>query len=493
MSENQEFQHFIRNKRNRDAFRRARGGFRGKNNRRGGRGQNGRGGHSDNLDGGNNAIPDAPAMAPVAQQQPATPAPAGAMMATFGISPPETAPATTPPATSPAPSAQQTQSPPPVPPEPEIIAVAGVFEPDRKENGSLLDPKRGGRSRPTDPFVPRDLARQFRLRRGSLVTGKAAHDPRFPNPKVRVIETVDGLPPAERARRLQFTQLTSVAPDKQLRLETKDERLTNRVIDLFCPVGKGTRGVIVAPPRTGKTTLLKDIAAGVFENHPECQVMVLLVDERPEEVTDFRRELPAAELYASSNDEDVQNHIIVAEACIERARRLVEAGRDVVLLIDSLTRLTRAYNNAKTGSGKTMSGGIDSRALEKPRQIFSSARNTEEGGSLTIVASALVQTGSRMDDLIFEEFKGTGNMEMVLDRKVAELRIWPAFNLAASGTRKEELILPPETYEAASFLRRAMLGGTQKVEDIAEAMTERLSKTKNNAEFVRLLLKMSKL
>lgn len=369
--------------------------------------------------------------------------------------------------------------------DPNVSLAEGVFELDVRNNGVLVPVGRGGRSRPTDAFISQDFIKRHKLRRGSLISGQVSRDPRFPNAKMRSIETVDGLSPTERLRLPLFTQLTSVAPDEQLHLETKDGRLTNRVIDLFCPIGKGTRGVIVAPPRTGKTTLLKDIAQGVFENHPECKVMVLLVDERPEEVTDFRRELPGAELYASSNDEDVQSHVRVAESCIERARRLVEVGAEVVLLIDSLTRLTRAYNNAKVGSGKTMSGGIDSRALEKPRQIFSSARNTEEGGSLTIVASALVQTGSRMDDLIFEEFKGTGNMEMVLDRKVAELRIWPAFNLASSGTRKEELILKPDALEAASFLRRAMVGG--KIEDIAEAMMERLAKTKTNADFIRMI------
>jgi transcription termination factor Rho len=370
---------------------------------------------------------------------------------------------------------------------PNNLVVEGVLETDANRNGVLVPVGRGGKARPTDPYIPQELVKRFKLKRGSFVTAAATSDPRFPNPTVRTIETVDGLPPNERLRLPGFTQLTSVAPDEQLHLETKDGRLTNRVIDLFCPIGKGTRGVIVAPPRTGKTTLLKDIAQGVFENHPECKVMVLLVDERPEEVTDFRRELPRAELYASSNDEDVQNHVRIAESCIERARCIVETGGEVVLLIDSLTRLTRAYNNAKIGSGKTMSGGIDSRALEKPRQIFSSARNTEEGGSLTIVASALVQTGSRMDDLIFEEFKGTGNMEMVLDRKVAEMRVWPAFNLASSGTRKEELILAPDALEAASFLRRAMVGG--KIEDIAEAMIDRLAKTKTNAEFIRLIRK----
>ncbi len=387
-------------------------------------------------------------------------------------------PETTPPAAAPARNI-------PAPVQNNTVTVEGIFEPDNRENGALVPANRGGKARLTDPFLSRDLAKRFKIKRGSYVVAQALHDARFPNPKVRSIDSIDGLPPEMRLRRPAFQQLTSIAPDKQLKLETKDGRLTCRVIDLFCPIGKGTRGVIVAPPRTGKTTLLKDIAQGVFENHPECKVMILLVDERPEEVTDFRRDLPNAELYASSNDEDVQSHVRIAEACIERARRLVEAGKEVVLLIDSLTRLTRAYNNAKTGSGKTMTGGLDSRALEKPRQIFSSARNTEEGGNLTIVASALVQTGSRMDDLIFEEFKGTGNMEMVLDRKVAELRIWPAFNLAASGTRKEELILKPEVLDAVSFLRRAMVGG--KIEDVAEAMTERLSKTKTNADFIRLI------
>lgn len=367
----------------------------------------------------------------------------------------------------------------------EEIAVAGVLVVDEFNNGTLRSPSRCGKSFPSDPFVGKDLIKRFKMRTGSWIEGKARRNVGAQESMLAFVDGIDGINPNERHRRPQFQQLTSLAPDKQLRLETKDGRLTTRVIDLFCPIGKGQRGLIVAPPRTGKTTLLKDIAAGVLENYPECKVIVLLVDERPEEVTDFRRDLPAAELYASSNDEDAKNHVAVSELCIERSRRLVETGHDVVLLIDSLTRLTRAYNNSKGGSGRTMTGGLDSRAMEKPRQIFSSARNTEEAGSLTIIASALIQTGSKMDDLIFEEFKGTGNMEMVLDRKVAELRIWPAFNLAASGTRKEELILPPDYLDAASFLRRAMVGG--KIEDVAEAMIERMRKTKTNAEFIRLI------
>ncbi len=387
------------------------------------------------------------------------------------------------------PTAERTNRPerPAPKPQEELVTVEGLFAPDGKENGNLVSPRAGGRVRATDPFVSREIAKRHKLKAGSHIVAKARHDPRFPNAKVMQIVSVDGLEPDSRMRRIPFTQLTSVAPDDMLKLETKDGRLTTRVVDLFCPVGKGTRGLIVAPPRTGKTTLLKDIAFGVQHNHPECVVMLLLVDERPEEVTDFRRDLPDVEMYASSNDEEAENHIRVAEFCIERAKRLVECGKHVVLLMDSITRLTRAYNNAKVGSGRTMTGGLDSRAMEKPRQIFSSARNTEEGGSLTIVASALIKTGSRMDDLIFEEFKGTGNMEMVLDRKVAELRIWPAFDLAASGTRKEELILPDDYLEASRLLRRAMVGG--KIEDIAEAMTDRLAKTKSNADFIRLILR----
>jgi transcription termination factor Rho len=259
--------------------------------------------------------------------------------------------------------------------------------------------------------------------------------------------------------------------------------MTNRVIDLLCPIGKGTRGLVVAPPRTGKTTFLRDIALGVLENHPECHVMILLVDERPEEVTDFKRSVPA-EVWASSNDDPVENHLRVSDLCIERAKRLVEAGKDVVLLLDSLTRLARAHNTAKN-SGRTGTGGLDVRALERPRQLFASARNTEDGGSLTIIASILVETGSRMDDVIFQEFKGTGNMELVLDRKAAEMRIWPAVNVASSGTRKEELLLDAKTLEGIHFFRRALV--QQKIEEATDTMVTRLGKTKTNAEFIKLI------
>ncbi len=364
------------------------------------------------------------------------------------------------------------------------IEVTGILELLQNKTGQLLDPARNGKTRPSDPFVPRELIKRFKLKQGNRIQAKAQHNPRHPNPKVHFIDEVDGLKIDQRKGRYSFQQLTSVPPEEQIILEADDGRLTTRVMDLFCPVGKGTRGLIVAPPRTGKTTLLHDIAHGVAENHPECHLLVLLVDERPEEVTDFKRSVEA-EIYASSNDEDIPSHIRVAELAIERAKRLVESGKDVVLLLDSITRLSRAYNSASGKGGRTMTGGLDIRALEKPRQLFSAARNCEEGGSLTIIATALIETGSKMDELIFQEFKGTGNMEMVLDRKAAELRLWPAVNLNASGTRREELLLSGQRLEAAQFLRRALAG--QKIEDAAEAMIDRIGQTKNNEDFLKLL------
>jgi transcription termination factor Rho len=370
-----------------------------------------------------------------------------------------------------------------VTPSENVVRVEGVLDIDNNKAGTLLDLTRNGRPRPTDPFVPRELIRRFKLKQGSVITATATPDERFPNPKVRFIEKVDGLDIDARRRQADFTQLTTITPIQQLKLEMKDHRMTTRAMDLFCPLGKGTRGLIVSPPRAGKTTLLRDIALGVLENHPECHVMILLVDERPEEVTDFKRSVPA-EVWASSNDENVESHLRIADLCIERAKRLVEAGKDVVLLLDSLTRLARAHNTQRN-SGRTGSGGLDVRALEKPRQLFASARKTEEAGSLTIIASILVETGSRMDDVIFQEFKGTGNMEMVLDRKCAEMRIWPAINIAASGTRKEELLIDAKRLEGIHFFRRALV--PLKIEEAAETMVGRLSKTKTNDEFLKLI------
>ena len=366
------------------------------------------------------------------------------------------------------------------------IHVEGVLDIDIQKggNGQLLDLARNGKRRPSDTFVPKELIRRFKLRQGSLVAGTAyPAEGKFPNPKMKFIEQVDGLEIDDRRHKLDFNALTTVSPDKHLKMELKDGRLTTRAVDLFCPIGKGTRGLIVAPPRTGKTILLRDMALGVLENNPECHVMILLVDERPEEVTDFKRSVPA-EIWASSNDEQLESHIRIADLCIERAKRLAETGKHVVLFVDSITRLARAHNSSRN-TGRTGSGGLDVRALEKPRQLFAAARNTEEAGSLTIIATVLVETGSRMDDVIFQEFKGTGNMELMLDRKCAEMRLWPAINIASSGTRKEELLIDPKKLDGIHFFRRALV--QQKIEEATETMITRLSKTKTNDEFLKLI------
>ena len=371
------------------------------------------------------------------------------------------------------------------PPE-NLVQVEGVLDIDLQKggNGQLLDLTRYGKRRMTDTFVPKELIRRFKLRQGSHIAGTAwPAEGKFPNAKMKFIEAVDGISIEDRKFRPEFTALTSMSPDKQLKMELKDGRMTTRAVDLFCPIGKGTRGLIVAPPRTGKTTLLRDMALGVLQNHPECHVMILLVDERPEEVTDFRRSVPA-EIWASSNDENVDSHVRIADMAIERAKRLTEVGRDVVMFIDSITRLARAHNTLRN-SGRTGSGGLDVRALEKPRQLFAAARNIEEGGSLTIVASVLVETGSRMDDVIFQEFKGTGNSDLVLDRKCAEMRLWPAINIQASGTRQEELLIDAKKLDAIHFFRRALVA--QKIEEATDTMIARLSKTKNNDEFLKLI------
>jgi transcription termination factor Rho len=284
-----------------------------------------------------------------------------------------------------------------------------------------------------------------------------------------------------RRRMIDFPNLLTITPNEHLKLELKDGRMTTRVVDLFCPIGKGTRGLIVAPPRSGKTVLLKEMANAITENHPEVKLMILLVDERPEEVTDFSRTVPSAEVWASSNDSPLQHHIDIARLCINRAKRIVERGGDVVILMDSITRLARAFNASGEGAkGRTMSGGMAAGAMQEPRAIFGASRCIEEGGSLTIIATALVETGSAMDELIFQEFKGTGNMELVLDRKLAEKRLYPAIDIAASGTRKDEKLLDPVTHKRVTIIRRYLSGM-----DMVTGMTRLLEvfeKTKSNAE-----------
>ncbi len=276
---------------------------------------------------------------------------------------------------------------------------------------------------------------------------------------VKRIVGIDGEAPQEARNKPPFERGTVIDPEQWLRLETGKEPIGTRVLDLFCPIGKGTRGMIVAPPRSGKTVLLKQIAQALVKNHPEVKLIIMLVDERPEEVTDFKRSVPEAEVWASSNDESIQSHLDMARLVINRAKRLVEKGQDVVMLLDSITRLARAFNAAGEGAkGRTMSGGMAAGAMQEPRAIFGASRCIEEGGSLTILATALVETGSAMDELIFQEFKGTGNMELVLDRKLAEKRLFPAIDINGSGTRKDEKLQDPVTHKRVGIIRRYLSG-----------------------------------
>jgi transcription termination factor Rho len=346
--------------------------------------------------------------------------------------------------------------PPPEPPrEPEY--AEGLVEVSGKGFGFLRDPKRGYTQSPQDIFVTPDVVRKHSLRDGQWVRGEIRRGNR--GVQLYKLVAIEGEDP-ERFRYLPlFEELTVLNPDKRIRLETVPDRFTTRVIDMMAPIGKGQRGLIVAPPRTGKTTLLEHIADAVAINHPEVKLIILLVDERPEEVTEIKRACPGAEIMASSNDSDVKSHTRIALLAMERAKRLVEAGKDVFVLLDSLTRVGRAFNNAVTGSGgRTLSGGMDARALEIPRKLFAAARNTEGGGSLTIVATALIETGSRMDELIFQEFKGTGNMELVLNRTIADQRVYPAVDIFLSGTRREELLLDDAELHKISLIRRGLSG-----------------------------------
>ena len=341
-------------------------------------------------------------------------------------------------------------------PPPEPTYAEGVVEVSGKGFGFLREAKRAYAATQNDIFITPEVIREFNLRDGVFIKGETRRGPRGIQ-LFRATE-IEGEDPAKYVNIPYFEELTTISPNKRIKLETVPERFTTRVIDLMTPVGKGQRGLIVAPPRTGKTTLLQHIADAVVKNHPEVKLIILLVDERPEEVTEIRRTVPQAELYASSNDSDLRSHTRIAQIAIDRAKRLVEQGKDVFVLMDSLTRIGRAFNNAQGGGGRTMSGGMDSRAMEIPRKLFAAARNTEEAGSLTIKATALIETNSRMDELIFQEFKGTGNMELVLDRKISDQRIYPAVDIFLSGTRREELLLSPEDMHKINIIRRGLAG-----------------------------------
>ena len=344
---------------------------------------------------------------------------------------------------------------PPQPQQPTTFAD-GIVEVSGKGFGFLREARRNYTQSNNDIFITPDLIRRFNLRDGIWVKGEIRRGNRGPQ-MFRLVE-IEGKDPESFPPLPVFEELTTINPRERIKLETVPERHTTRVIDLVAPVGKGQRGLIVAPPRTGKTTLLQHIADAVVKNHPEVKLMILLVDERPEEVTEIRRTVPTAELMASSNDSDIKTHTRISQLAIERAKRLVEMGHDVFVLMDSLTRIGRAFNNAISGGGRTMSGGVDARALEIPRKLFAAARNTEEAGSLTIMATALIETNSRMDELIFQEFKGTGNMEIVLDRKISDQRIYPAIDIFQSGTRREELLIPEEDLHKISVIRRGLAG-----------------------------------
>ena len=360
----------------------------------------------------------------------------------------------------------------------------GYLEVSEKGFGFLRTPDNFFHPKPSDIFLTPDTIKRNFLREGSLIEGPVQAPHRGSSPQLRFVDRVNGMSFDQYVKAVRFENLTTIDPIEKFSLETTPEMVETRVIDLVTPIGKCTRGLIVAPPRTGKTTILKQLANAVTTNHPDVHVMVLLIDERPEEVTDFQRSVKA-EVVASSNDQDLETHVRLSRFMIERCRRMVESGRDVFVLMDSLTRVARAYNNAQGTSGRTMSGGVDARALEIPRRMFASARKIEDGGSLTIVATALVDTGSRMDELIFQEFKGTGNMELILDRKLSDRRLYPAIDIPKSGTRKEEKLFPPQHLEAIRKLRRMMVD-LNPVEAM-ETLTAALRKHRTNEELLHKL------
>jgi transcription termination factor Rho len=367
----------------------------------------------------------------------------------------------------------------------EVVRGSGTLEVLPDGYGFLRSAAHNYLASPEDIYVSPSQIRRLGLRTGFVVEGPI----RLPvegqeNFALMQVEAVNSRPPEEKTGATVFEDLTPLHPNRRLVLETAAEELPMRVVDLVTPIGKGQRGLIVSPPRAGKTVLLQKIALAIRQNHPECYLIVLLIDERPEEVTDMVRTVsgPTAEVVASTFDEPSSEHIHVSEIALEKAKRLVEGGRDVVILLDSITRMARAHNTEAPSGGKLLSGGLDSNAMQKPKRFFGAARSVEEGGSLTILATALIDTGSRMDEVIFEEFKGTGNMELHLDRRLVDKRVWPAIDINRSGTRKEELLLHPDELERVRTLRR-VLADMHPVEAM-ELLTSRLKKTKSNAEFL---------
>ena len=363
-----------------------------------------------------------------------------------------------------------------------LIFSEGVLECLPDGFGFLRAPEYNYLPGPDDVYVSPSQIRRFDLRTGDTVSGQIR--PPKEGERYFALIKVDAInfePPEESRNKIFFDNLTPLYPDERFKLETSKDNFSGRVMDLLTPIGKGQRGLIVAPPRTGKTMLLQSIANSVTTNHPEANLIVLLIDERPEEVTDMQRSV-RGEVISSTFDEPASRHVQVAEMVIEKAKRLVEHKRDVVILLDSITRLARAYNTVVPPSGKVLSGGVDSNALQRPKRFFGAARNIEEGGSLTIVATALVDTGSRMDDVIFEEFKGTGNMEIHLDRKLVDKRVFPAIDINKSGTRKEELLMPREELNRVWILRK-VLNPLSPVESM-ELLLDKLGKTRSNAEFL---------
>ncbi len=365
---------------------------------------------------------------------------------------------------------------------------SGVLEILSEGFGFLRSPDYSYLPSPDDIYVSPSQIRKFGLRTGDLITGQI----RPPKENERYfallkVETINGKKVEDIITRPLFDNLTPYYPTEKIKLEYNPTDYSTRVMDLLTPVGKGQRGLIVAAPRTGKTMLLQSIAKAIKKNHPEIYLMILLIDERPEEVTDWKRQVTGAEIISSTFDEPAQRHCQVSEMVIERAKRLVEEGIDVVILLDSLTRLARAYNAITPSSGKVLSGGLEATALQRPKRFFGTARNIEEGGSITVIATALVETGSRMDDVIFEEFKGTGNMEVHLDRKLADKRIFPSIDIGSSGTRKEELLLPPEVLNKVWILRKVL--STLSPIEAMEFLLSKLKGTKSNKEFLEMMNK----